>query len=96
MNDNDPRLEHSRFCGNFTKDGITVEVQIYRMAVDADGWSLEVVDHTKASTVWDDIFPTDQDAYNTFHETVETEGIHTFLGHSVPRSPTPSHRGRRR
>jgi hypothetical protein len=39
---------------------------------------LEVVDHTNASTVWDNLFATDQDAYAEFYEALETEGIRSF------------------
>ena len=42
-------------------DGITVKVLIYRLQSEG-GWSLEVVDHQGASTVWSDLFATDQDA----------------------------------
>jgi hypothetical protein len=40
----DRELEHSRLSGLFTREGVTVEVQIYRFAGTADAWSLEIVD----------------------------------------------------
>ena len=77
-NDNDLKLEYSPLCGNITRDGLTVRVQIYRIAGRGDGWSLEVVDHTDASTVWGETFATDRDAYGEFFKTLETEGIRLF------------------
>ena len=37
------------------------------------------VDHDGASTVWNDLFATDQDAYEEFERTIKMEGIRTFL-----------------
>jgi hypothetical protein len=39
--------------------------QIYRVA-GPGGWSLEDIDETGASTVWDDLFATGQDAHREF------------------------------
>lgn len=78
MHDNDdPPLIASKHNGFFTKDGITVEVQIYRLA--HTKWTLEVVDPEKNSIVWDDEFATDDDAHAEFLRTVETEGITSLL-----------------
>jgi len=78
MTDEDPEIEHSPLCGRVTRDGITIQVQIYRLAGSTDGWSLEVVDQEDASTVWDDLFATDEEAYAEFYRTLETEGIRSF------------------
>ncbi|OJU30429.1 MAG: hypothetical protein BGN91_04455 [Nitrobacter sp. 62-13] len=59
--------------------GVTVSVEIYRLAGGEEGWSLEVVDHDGGSTVWEDRFATDSDAYAEFYQTLETEGIKSFL-----------------
>ena len=75
----DVELEHSALSGKVSRDGITVKVEIYRLRGAAEGWSLEVVDHEGASTVWDGIFATDQDAYLEFRRTLEVEGISAFL-----------------
>jgi len=56
MNDNDPEIEYSPLCEKVTRDGVTMNVQIYRLAVGDDGWSLEVIDEEGASTVWGDRF----------------------------------------
>ena len=44
IDDNTPKIESSPLCESVTRDGITVRVEIYRLAGRGDGWSLEVVD----------------------------------------------------
>lgn len=78
-NDNDPEIETSSLSGTVTRDGISVRVEIYRLAVGDDGWTLEVVDQDGSSTVWDDRFATDKDAYAEFNRTLEEDGIRSFL-----------------
>jgi len=75
-------LVMSPLCSKITRDGMTVEVHIYRGA-DDDRWVLEVVDQEEASTVWDESFPTDQAALDEVMRTIETNGIGSFL-----RAPT--------
>lgn len=77
--DDDPEIEESPLSTPFTEHGITVEVKIFRLAEGSEGWSLEVVSPDNASTVWDDLFATDAEAYRAFQQTVEREGIGTFL-----------------
>ena len=38
-----------------------------------------MIDHDDGSTVWDETFATDRDAYAEFYKTLETEGIRSFL-----------------
>ena len=47
----------------FTREGITVEILIYRGEND-QAWFLEVVDPGGAATVGEDNFTTEQDALN--------------------------------
>ena len=79
IEDDDPEIESSPWSGIVTRDGITVRVKIYRFTGRSEGWSLEVVDRGGASTVWEDLFATDQEAHAEFHQTLETAGIRTFL-----------------
>ena len=79
MIDEDPEIESSPLCRNVTSDGMTVRVEIYRLAGKDERWSLEVVDEEGASTVWSETFATDVDANAEFHRTLETEGISSFL-----------------
>ena len=77
-----PEIETSPLSRRFSRDGITVEVKIYRLRGVNEDWSLEVVDHEDASTVWNETFLTDQEAYRAFYMAVEAEGIGTFLERS--------------
>lgn len=77
--EDDPEIEYSPLCEEVTRDGLTVRVQIYRLKNGDSGWSLEVIDQEGASTVWDDLFATDQGAFAEFSQTLETEGIQSFL-----------------
>jgi hypothetical protein len=77
--ENDPEIEYSPLCEEVTRDGLTVRVQIYRLKTGNDGWSLEVIDHENASTVWDDLFATDHEALAEFSRTLDDEGIQSFL-----------------
>ena len=76
--EDDYEIEDSPLSQKITKDGITVEVCIYR-GEDDSGWILEVVDQEGASTVWDDKFATDSEALKAAMLTIEREGIASFL-----------------
>lgn len=67
-NDKDPPIIFSRHSGYVTKDGVTVELCIYRL--EHTKWTLEVVDAEGTSTVWDDEFETDDAAYDEFQKTI--------------------------
>ncbi len=73
------KLEHSDFAGEFTDDGVTVLVDIFRKAGSTDGWTLEVIDQEEGLTVWEEPFPTDKEAFEEFLATVERDGIRSFL-----------------
>ena len=74
----DYEIENSRLSRKVSRDGMTVEVLIYR-GRDDSGWMLEVVDQEGGSTVWDDLFPTEGEALAEALNTIETEGIACFL-----------------
>lgn len=78
MTNEDPELETSPLSGIHVQDGVTVEVNIFRIAQKDERWTLEVVDEAMGSTVWSDTFATDQDAYRAFYKTLQEEGIQTF------------------
>lgn len=61
----DPNIVTSGLSGTVTEQGITVEVHIIRLE-DEPGWTLEVVNHSGTSTVWDDPFVTDDAAWAAF------------------------------
>jgi hypothetical protein len=72
-------LQFSPLGGRVTQQGISVVVHIYRFADSPDDpWQLEVVDHEGGSTVWDETFPTDDDALAAFAQAVQEDGIGAF------------------
>jgi hypothetical protein len=73
----DPKLIQSALSRIIREDCTEVRIDIYRL--ETTDWSLEVVDETGASTVWDDLFATDQAALDEALKTIREEGIRTFL-----------------
>ncbi|MGU3492911.1 hypothetical protein ACLBXM_02615 [Xanthobacteraceae bacterium A53D] len=71
-------LEFSPLSSTITRDGISVDVSIYRVAGAGNEWTLEVTDDEGGSTVWEATFQTDQDAFREFYATLEREGILCF------------------
>jgi hypothetical protein len=66
-------------------DGKDIDVQIY---ADGDGgWLLEVVDEFNNSTVWDDSFPSDQEAMEELQRTIQEDGVGALIGPP----PTPGY-----
>lgn len=76
--DDDFKIITSPLSRKFSRDGITIQILIYRDE-DDPGWHLEVVDLEGASTVWEDTFVTEQDALNEVYQTIAAEGISSFL-----------------
>ena len=76
--DDEYQIEKSALSQKITREGMTVEVCIYR-GEDDPGWILEVIDEEGTSTVWDDKFPTDKQALEAVLLTIEKEGITCFL-----------------
>jgi hypothetical protein len=85
MGQDDPNLVTSALSRRLIKDGHTVEINIFRLEHEAF-WSLEVVNAEGTSTVWDELFATDSDAYTEFERTVAREGMKAFLdgGNVIP------------
>jgi uncharacterized protein len=71
-------LIYSRHCQTVSRNGETVEVKIYSSG--KNDWILEVVDEENNSTVWDDPFATDDEAFQEFQRTLEEEGIESMIG----------------
>jgi hypothetical protein len=74
----EPISKASRLSQSITRDGHTVQVEIYEG--DGGKWILEVVDEFNGSTVWDDQFETDQAALDEVHKTIAEEGIGSLIG----------------
>ena len=76
-NDREPEIRVSPLSKSITRDGKTVEVHIYEG--DPGKWILEVVDQYDNSTVWDDQFESDQEAFAFVLETIDEEGIDSLI-----------------
>jgi uncharacterized protein len=76
MDEND--LIYSKHCQSVTRGGKTVKVEIYSSG--KNDWILEVVDEDNNSTVWDDPFETDDEAFQEFERTLKEEGIESMIG----------------
>lgn len=73
----EPELVHSPLEREVTVDGTSVSIFIYRGEPE-NTWLLEIEDHLGGSTVWDDRFPTDQEALDEALKTIEQDGIESF------------------
>jgi hypothetical protein len=78
LDDNAEVLKHSPLERDITRDGATVRVFIYRGQEDA-GWNLEIEDESGGSTVWDDLFESDQAALDAALRAVDEDGIQSFF-----------------
>jgi len=67
----------SPLCQSFERDGIALQIEIYRSS--ESDWSLEVVNPSSTSIVWNDTFQSDKAALEEFLQTIKTEGIQSFL-----------------
>lgn len=75
--DDIPTIITSERTGDYMRDGISIDIQIYRLE-EQDYWTLEVVDSEGGSTVWDDKFATDADAMDEVMRTIKDEGMKVF------------------
>lgn len=71
-------LEMSSLCQELSSGGKSVQVDIYRG--NGSDWHLEVVDEFGNSTVYDDQFPSDQEALDEAKATIKDEGIDSLIG----------------
>ena len=70
-------LIYSPLQQTYKASGRQVEIHIYRMP--DTGWSLEVVDEHNNSTVWEDLFQTDEQALAVAIQELTDEGIEAFI-----------------
>lgn len=71
-------LVYSKHYQSVTSNGKTVEIEIYSSG--KNDWILEVVDEDNNSTVWDDQFETDDEAFQEFERTLKEKGIESMIG----------------
>ena len=75
------KLVYSTHCQTISRDGKSVDLQIYRSEI--DDWILEVVDEFGNSTVWDDTFSSDDRANTEFLDALAREGIDERTGRQL-------------
>ncbi|AFL51482.1 hypothetical protein ABIE78_002684 [Sinorhizobium fredii] len=85
MTESEQQYEFSEFSGEFIDDDVTVILRIYRPADTNLDWVLEVFDQEGNTTVWDNTFDTDRDAFQEFLATVQRDGIRCFVDAPVQR-----------
>jgi hypothetical protein len=73
----DPNIVDSGLSQRITVDGHELKIEIYRLEHDTQ-WSLEIVDEDDTSTVWDNLFDTDQGALDAALKMVTEEGLSGF------------------
>jgi hypothetical protein len=78
--DEDREFEHSPLSGPFSRDGDTVEVEIYRRAGSQEPWRMEVVSLTGGCTKWPVRFSTEKAAFGAFEALVAEHGLAIFTG----------------
>ena len=78
MADREPNIVTSSLSRRISRDGVAVDVRICRLETEAT-WTLEVINAAGTSTVWDDLFSSDDAANDEFLRTVADEGMTAFL-----------------
>ena len=78
MDDDDDEIIESPLQRTVTRDGMTVEICIYR-GPNTNAWVLEIEDVTGGSTVWTEQFDTDHAALEAAMKAIETDGIESFM-----------------
>ena len=81
----DPNIVFSGLSTINSECGLDLSIEIYRLENDPS-WSLEVVDQDGTSTVWDDLFDTDQEALDEALKLIREEGAAAFrdTGNVIP------------
>jgi hypothetical protein len=81
----DPNVVTSGLSKTVMRGGVRLEINIIRLETETD-WTLEVVTPDGASTVWKDVFSSDDAAYAEFERIVTEEGVKAFLepGNVIP------------
>lgn len=74
----EPELIQSPLNQAITRDGPSLQVDIYRLKNESD-WLLEVINEDGTSQVWDDRLATDHAALDAVHAAINEEGIGAFL-----------------
>ena len=73
----EPKLINSPLSCVVEENGVSVEIAIYRL--EDTEWSLEIVASDGCSTVWDDLFESDEAALAEGLAAIKDEGIKSFF-----------------
>ncbi len=73
----DPNIVDSSMSRKIVEDGITFDVQIYKIE-GTNEWSLDVVTQDGTSVVWDELFADDEVAFEEAVNTIRSEGALAF------------------
>lgn len=73
----EPNLVTSHHSGVVMQDGMRVWLEIYRLE-DETEWTLEVVNESGTSIVWDNRFASSDAAFSAFRAVLDMEGIDAF------------------
>lgn len=71
-------LVFSKLSRSITERGVTIQVVIYRDEAAAE-WCLRIVNQDGGHTVWEDPFPSEEKALAEAMQTIERDGIKSFL-----------------
>jgi len=83
--EDDYKVIDSPLNGDMRRDGITIDVQIYR-GEDEQVWILEVIDAAGTSIIWEDRFATDLAALDELKREIAANGMNQFNPHMQKRS----------
>jgi len=75
----EPEIELSDLSQVIISGGKNLSVEIYRIK-GTEEWSLEIVDETGNSTVWDDTFSSDSAAITEAKKAILEETAEAFIG----------------
>lgn len=73
----DPKLIDSPLSQTVVLDGEPLQVCIYRLGREKT-WTLEIVDAAGTSTVWEDRFTSDREAFEEALTAIREEGLEAF------------------
>lgn len=76
--DTDPEIIISPLSQPFYSDGEMVFIEIYRLETESK-WALEIEDEFNNTTLWDEEFSSDQDAFITARDAIFNDGIRAFI-----------------
>lgn len=78
IEDDEPNLVTSSKSERIVVDGYSFSIDIFRLEAD-ETWTLEVVDHSGTSHVWEEQFTSDAEARDDAINAIKTEGAVAFM-----------------